>query len=503
MNCGSSALLGDQPIAFEKLNNFINQNNSNVFRLFGSAGTGKTTIIAMFVMDLIKNSNKKVYFLASTNKAVKVLKEKTNYIDNKNIEFLTVDKFLNSIERINEFGQTYFCPKGLKAIYINKTTFYIDDTDDITLLNKIRKDKELFRNPTKYCTKKFLNFIKEDDIIIIDECSMLNDQKWDFIKIFSICKIICTGDKLQLQPIENDNVSKDSSVFIEEIDPEFDFEMTQILRTDDSKINKLYQVTRDMIDKHMTYSEVYEVLKNAEINKTGMKDTLIKQIKIYLKNDEDFAILSYKNYAVNIFSKVVYDCLEDIKTKKYGYFLNTKYIMKTHYNKLLTNNTEFEILDVINEGQYTLKIKTENNEEVDLIVYEKDEYDKITSKINSNINLLKKYQTSKSFTEKMKLKSLATEIIDNDTSIISLYPNHIEGALIKLKQQLRSCILKNDEIFALAYSITTHKSQGSQFLNVILNLRDIYDTKPITLETKARLLYVATSRATNNIIFYV
>jgi hypothetical protein len=500
-----SLLLGDQPVAFEKLNNFINQDHSNIFRLFGSAGTGKTTIIAMFVMNLIKNSNKKVYFLASTNKAVKVLKEKTNYIDNKNIEFLTVDKFLNSIERINEFGQTYFCPKGLKAIYINKTVFYVDETDDITLLNKIRKDKELFRNPTKYCTKKFLNFIKEDDLIIIDECSMLNDQKWDFIKIFSICKIICTGDQLQLQPIESNKESRDSSVFTEEIDPEFDFEMTQILRTDDSKINKLYQVTRDLIDKHLTYSEVYQTLKELQINKTGMKEKLIKQIKTYLQNDEDFAILSYKNYAVNIFSKIVFDCLEDIKTKKYGYFLHTKYVMKTHYNRSLTNNTEFEIIDVINESgnQYILKLKTENNEELDLIIYEKDEYDKITSKISSHIEQLKKYQTTKSFTEKIKLKNLAIEVIDGDTSITSLYPNQIEGALIKLKQQLRSCILKNEEIFSLSYSLTIHKSQGSTKKIIIANLRDIYDTKPITLEMKARLLYVAVSRASDNVIFYI
>ncbi len=119
-------LLGDQPQAFEKLQHFIEQDTSKIFRLLGVAGVGKSVLITKLVINLLKtkkNTNK-IYFLASTNKAVSVLKEKSDYLDNENVQFLTIDKFLNCIERIDEYGNTYFCPKGLRALYINKTNLF-------------------------------------------------------------------------------------------------------------------------------------------------------------------------------------------------------------------------------------------------------------------------------------------------------------------------------------------------------------------------------------------
>lgn len=498
-----SDLIGDQAIVYDKLNNFISQDTNKIFRLLGSAGTGKTTIITKFILDIINKENNKIYFLASTNKAVKVLKEKTNFLENKNVEFQTIDKFLNCIERINKFGDIYFSPKGIKKIYINKTNFYINDTNDITFLNKVRNDKDIYTNEYKYCPKEFLNFLNKKDIIIIDECSMLNDDKWNLIKYFSNCKIIIIGDYYQLQPIsESDN--KDSIVFSEEIDNEFNYEMNTIVRTDDSKISKLYQITRSLIDKHLSYADVYNILKNADVNRTGLKEVIIRKIKEYIENDKDFVILSYKNYSVNEFNKIINSVLEDTKIKKYGYFLNTKYIMKNHYNKLLTNNTEFEIVDVIKDGNlYYVNIKTENNEDITITIYEKDEHEKFVSNNMSKINKLNKYYTSKSNIEKNKLKQYALEIIDDDSTILTNYIDVIEGAILKIQQNIRCCICKNEEIFSLGYSLTIHKSQGSDWKNLILNLRDIYDTKPITLETKARLLYVACSRASQDILFYI
>lgn len=496
-------LIGEQAIVYDKLNYFISQNENKIFRLLGSAGTGKTTVITKFILDNITTKNNKIYFLASTNKAVKVLREKTNFLENNNVEFQTIDKFLNCIERINKFGDIYFCPKGLKKIYINKNWYFINDTNDIKLLNKIIHDTELYLDKFKYCSKDFLNFLNEDDIIIIDECSMLNDDKWNLIKYFSNCKIIIIGDYYQLQPIsEFDN--KDSIIFNEEINNEFHYEMNTVVRTDDTKLSKLYKITRELINKHLPYSDVYDILKSLDINKTGIKDVLIKKIKYYLENDIDFVVLSYKNFSVNEFNKIINNVLEDTKIKKYGYFLNTKYIMKNHFNKILTNNTEFEIIDVVKDGNlYFINIRTENNEETTITIYEKNEHDKIISNFTSKINILKKYYTTKSIEEKNKIKLYATKIIEDDSSILSNYIDIIEGAILKLQQNIRSCICKNNEIFSLSYSLTINKSQGSSFKNVIVNLRDIYNTKPITLETKARLLYVAVSRAVEDVMFYI
>lgn len=503
----SQILLGDQPLVFAKLTKFIDTNyhdDAKIFRLVGSAGTGKSTVIAKFTMEIVtKNNKKKIYILAPTNKAVKVLKEKTNYTDNKNIQFLTIDKFINCIERIDQLGRTYFCPKGLRAINVKDKLFYIDDTDDFTRINKIRRDIDLQENPFKYCSKHLDN-ICEDDLIIIDECSMLNDNKWYLIKHLTNCKIICMGDKYQLDPIETNKVAETSAIFSEDINPEYDCEMTTILRTDDSVIHKIYQETRNMIDMHLPFPDVYNILKGCNINKTGMKDVLIKNIKKDLENNRDIVVLSYKNYAVNNFSNIIHECLEDTKTKQYGYFLNTKYVMKSHYNKLITNNTEFEIKSVVKEDDvYILKILTDENESHEIHVFEKSHHEKITSELYTKSAQLKRYNNTKSIAEKNKLQQLAKSVIGKDESILASYSDNIEGALIKLKQDARNCMAKGDEIFCLAYSLTIHKSQGSQYMKVYISVRDIYDTKPITLRDKAKLLYVAASRASQEIMFYI
>ena len=140
---------------------------------------------------------------------------------------------------------------------------------------------------------------------------------------------------------------------------------------------------------------------------------------------------------------------------------------------------------------------------INITIYEKEEHEKFVSNNISKINKLNKYYTSKSNIEKNKLKEYAIEIIDDDSTILNNYKDVIEGAILKIQQNIRCCICKNEEIFVLGFNLTIHKSQGSSFKNVIVNLRDIYDTKPITLETKARLLYVAVSRASKEVIFYV
>jgi hypothetical protein len=524
----TSMLLGDQPQAYNKLYNFINntiEDQSNIFRLIGSAGTGKSTIIALFVLDLIKNTQtsdiqqNKIYFLASTNKAVKVLKEKTDYIDNKNIIFQTIDKFLMCIERIDEYGKTHFSPKGLKVITVKNQKYYVSDINyhtgnplSLNDIKDIKRDKFLSDSPLKYCKTDILNNINYNDLVIIDECSMLNNDKWNLIKHFCKCKIICMGDKYQLEPINDRSYatasamaeSNESNVFDEDIPPQNDFELKQILRTDNSQIHKIYEVTRNFIDKHPTLSEVCIGLKECNVNKTGLKDEVIKHIKNYLETNKEFIVLSYRNKTVDNYSSIINKCLEDTKVKKYGYFINTKYLMKSHYNRTLTNNTEFEILDVIKENnQYIIDLLTEDRINMKLVVFEKVEYDKITSSILGDIDVLKKYNTQKSYSIKNQIKKFAEEVVQDDKTLIKNYPDIVEGAIIKKKQDLRMCILKNEENFCLCYSLTIHKSQGSSFDYCIVDLRDIYDTRPTTLQQKAKLLYVASSRCVENILFYM
>ena len=135
---------------------------SNLVFLQGGPGTGKTTLIINFILELLQIDNfLNIGISAPTGKATARLKESLN--NQKNIFF---SKFLNQIE--------------FQTLH-----------------------RWIFNYQNKSLKLKFK--LKELDIFIIDEMSMVNI---DLIEsVFSLlpkdCKIILVGDKNQLSPINN------------------------------------------------------------------------------------------------------------------------------------------------------------------------------------------------------------------------------------------------------------------------------------------------------------
>jgi exodeoxyribonuclease-5 len=50
------------------------------------------------------------------------------------------------------------------------------------------------------------------------------------------------------------------------------------------------------------------------------------------------------------------------------------------------------------------------------------------------------------------------------------------------------------------YALTTHKHQGSTYQNIFIDVNDIYSNYDV--EQRNKLLYVAMTRATDNVFFY-
>jgi len=119
-------------------------------------------------------------------------------------------------------------------------------------------------------------------------------------------------------------------------------------------------------------------------------------------------------------------------------------------------------------------------------------------------------------------EALMNHYYNHDPSIKKRYDNPKEGALVFLHEQLNMCMKRDSEIFSLMYSLTVHKSQGSTFRKVYVNFTNIYNDmkdrwfceqistengikKNFTEQTeteKAKLLYVASSRASHEIVFF-
>ena len=135
---------------------------SNLVFLQGGPGTGKTTLIIDFILELLEIDNfLNIGISAPTGKATARLKESLN--NQKNISF---SKFLDQIE--------------FQTLH-----------------------RWIFNSQNKSLKLKFK--LKELDIFIIDEMSMVNIDLIESVLslLAKDCKIILVGDKNQLSPVNN------------------------------------------------------------------------------------------------------------------------------------------------------------------------------------------------------------------------------------------------------------------------------------------------------------
>jgi uncharacterized protein YjgD (DUF1641 family) len=157
-------LSSDQENAIAKIKEFLSGPEKFII-LNGSAGTGKTSIINK----VFEEDKKQICFSATTNKAVSVMNQMDN--SNDNIDYQTIHKLLKVKRRIDLNGEQYFKFK----LDISKTV-----------------------------SQKTINYY---DIIIIDEASMVNNELFQVLLTVSKKingKIIFVGDSVQLPPVNED-----------------------------------------------------------------------------------------------------------------------------------------------------------------------------------------------------------------------------------------------------------------------------------------------------------
>jgi exodeoxyribonuclease-5 len=149
---------GDQRLALDNLLNWYKSKAGQYITLGGYAGTGKTTLIAILRQKLRKVDKKiKVAFVSYTGKAARVLKNK-----------LEEQKVVDESDFVGTIHSLIYSP-------------IVNDKKEITGWKK----KE----------------VVEQDLIIIDEASMVAENIWQDLLSFNRV-IIAVGDHGQLPPIE-------------------------------------------------------------------------------------------------------------------------------------------------------------------------------------------------------------------------------------------------------------------------------------------------------------
>jgi exodeoxyribonuclease-5 len=191
-----------QDEALRSVDAWLRSNESQVFRVFGYAGTGKTTLARHFAQSVAGD----VYFGAYTGKATKVLRDKgcPNANTIHSMIYIPRHKSKKTIEDLEAELK-----RLLKAESANPR--HIAD-----LRERIRLATEDYKQPA--FELNWDSKIQSASLIVIDECSMVDEKMGEDLESFGI-PILVLGDPAQLKPVRGGGhfTSQEPDVMLTEV----------------------------------------------------------------------------------------------------------------------------------------------------------------------------------------------------------------------------------------------------------------------------------------------
>lgn len=440
----------EQKEALERIEQFLNSDDI-AYSLTGAAGTGKT-VICSYIIKYLRKIRKDYCLCAPTHKAKTV------------IEYYTKDKALTLHKLLS------LSPK-LDIINL--------DFNDLQFEAKYAKET-----------------IPDNGVVICDESSMISDDLFDLL--IEKCsargaKIIFIGDKLQLSPVKSERVSKVYSL------PN-SFALTKIYRQDENNaiLGTLETLREHQIEKFKTSigssgSLIYES------NFSDFFNICKKYIQLAIDTENIFAakILAYTNNRVKNYNKFITESLfgdgslyhkgeiltayENLETPLGTFWNSTDYIITSKPVAKKINIPNFGSLFGYSICLYDTGNKS--NTYVDILSPElpESDFEELAASIE-DIRLTAIDATGK---YKNKCWSKYYKMMESFTTPRDLY---FDGRLIRKKS------------FDRGYATTVHKSQGSSFDTILIDMQNI--NKCPVKENIRQLQYVALSRTRNNAYIY-
>lgn len=590
-------LTNEQKKIYNQLIKFVQDKTSNEILLVGYAGTGKTTLMAKFINELVENKIcKRIVMAAPTHKAVNIAKSKLfpdtekDYSElEKTINIMTIHRLLGYQSYVGMEGEKFFA-RG-----------------------KIDPNWSIY------------------DLVVVDECSMLSNQIITDIKeligkeINLGVKVIYVGDPAQLPPVNQ----SDSKIFNSGIKK---LELDKIIRTSNQMIVELSNSHRKWIfskkDDDIPHIGEYEstdikiysaenketkiwlddfvsLLKNNSNNFNKTKGSKKKKIIVFNELDSGLELGLDSGLDSKLDIELNHKLDEDIVKEKTvvpsdNLLIDHERMIDNHNNNIILtwtnkkcniynqyirehifnkkNLSQWEIGEILifNDFHRINKIDDDNNkkdnkdkvetinfytsEQVKLIGIKQIKYkfNLLKFKINNNITtelndkFRKYYKKINQLIQieifdvfEMKVQKIIDLMDENNNTdipeytILSIHPNsnkthnsiieQIEKYIVELKtscyklineskiDNIKKCDLQSEvekkinklykeyqtniiECFAelnYGYCITVHKSQGSTFKNVFIDMSDILANNNINETSKC--LYTAITRSSKTL----
>jgi len=447
----------DQNVAINKLYNFVNSKDM-VCTLSGPAGSGKTYLLNYFLHKVFRKAS---CVSAPTHKAVRIIEKMTK-----------------------KTGMTLHALHGLRP------------NVDIANFNISNPQFDPLAEPK----------IGEYKLVVIDECSQINNAiaklNEDRAAIYDT-KILYVGDELQLPPIKeristtftHKNVIRLSTIIRQDADNPL-LPLFTILRNDIKSqrgdfIKALADNYININDKREGYVILGEDDFNELIERKFKEDRLGNRF-LGWKND----VVSTHNYEIRT---MLNNTKTIITTKDVFTAYNT--VHDVNMNPIITNSIDYTVTSVdniINEqglDVYVVSFVSEfgiESSPVQIINHRSETF-------NNFINILDNLHSLAYHATYGNRKKRWAEYFSFKNSILSMVDIHIESSKYPITKDI-----------SYAYGLTIHKSQGSTYTNVFIDIKDLLyyangnpvkntTWNPNAIENRNKLLYVAFSRAARTV----
>lgn len=441
-----------QPIVASNIDSYINV-------LDGQAGTGKTFILKT----ILKSSNLSFVATAPTHKA------------------------------------THLLSKSLPC-----------ETATIQKLIGLRLSFDIYNVNEKNFTQQADPAVKNYKVMLVDESSMITGYLETLIRQEAVnhkVKVLFVGDKYQLKAVDGHSIF-DSGYKT--------YTLNEIVRQEqDNPLIKLLTVIRKDI-QYGTLNFISYLNKNKEDihENKGYKQLSITQLSkmlIYVYSNEKFfndidlfKFLTYTNDTITIWNKYVrnniFTNVLNLKTTplvKKDFIMGYDNIVDEYLTKRLINSDEYFVVDVNrvkkDSGYYVFDtvLKSEITGKTTTI----DVVDHTDPSFKYYVDILKTL-IHKAKTGQGVRKALWKNVFDFKSQNVLMID-------YQLYEWDKNSVIKR--ALDYGYCLTVHKSQGSTYKNVAVNLNDILAPNGkvnTNREQIARLAYVAFSRA-SHMVYYI
>jgi exodeoxyribonuclease-5 len=444
-----------QENAINVIQEFVkNGNPGEILVIEGKAGTGKTTIVQEAIAPFV-NAGKKILIAALSHKAKLVLSEK---LDNR---------YPGKIE------------SGSIAGILGKTM----DVETGEFTDSFSEDAKI----TKH------------DIIIIDEASMVNEEAIEMMMEMKrrSAKLVFLGDRGQLPPIrdlKNPYYHGWSKTDLDSISPVFDSE---------NKASLTERVRQGEESPILPFADYYwdnselETSQQDPVPDGVMKDTLSPKGNLVF-------VRSFGHIFEDVVDSFKRGILEQnpnvIKVVTYRNATRTAYnndIRKAVFGEDVPQLIENDIIMFQDNFDVDSRTKVSNSDEFSIKGVRKTTYNGFQAYA---VTVERGDGTNTDMSFPVLADESKVEFNERVAEMFAKAKQMPPGALRKQMYAQAWGLKKSFANIDYAYAITSHKSQGSTYDSVIVDIQDINSVGPLSAKSKSRSIYTALTRAKTTVI---